>query len=71
MNPNDAEAHANLGLALLASGKPRESIAEFEVALRLNPELKGAADNLERARAQLGLPKIAPRKYLTQAGSLE
>jgi hypothetical protein len=41
-------------LALLASGKPRESIAEFEVALGLNPELKGAADNLERARAQLG-----------------
>ncbi len=54
MNPNDAEAHANLGLALLASGKARESIAEFEVALRLNPGLKGAADNIERARAQLG-----------------
>jgi protein O-mannosyl-transferase len=54
MNPNDAEAHANLGLALLASGKAQESIQEFEVALRLNPGLKGAADNLERARGQLG-----------------
>jgi len=41
-------------LALLASGKPRESIPEFQVALRLKPELKGAADNLQRAQTQLG-----------------
>jgi tetratricopeptide (TPR) repeat protein len=54
LNLNSAEAHNNLGLALLASGKPRESISEFEVALRLKPELKGAADNLRRAQAQLG-----------------
>ena len=50
----NAEAHANLGLALLASGNPRDSIPEFETALRLNPELTGAADNLQRAQAQLG-----------------
>jgi protein O-mannosyl-transferase len=53
MNPNSAETHNNLGLALLASGKARESISEFEAALRLKPELKGAADNLQRAQAQL------------------
>src|SRR5437660_1257290 len=53
LNPNGAEVHYNLGLALLASGKPQESIAEFETALRLKPELKGAADNLRRAQAQL------------------
>jgi len=53
LNPNSAESHNNLGLALLASGKARESIAEFETALRLKPELKGAADNLRRAQAQL------------------
>ena len=53
LNPNSAETHNNLGLALLASGKARESIPEFEVALRLKPELKGAADNLHRAQAQL------------------
>ena len=57
MNPNNAEAHANLALALLASGKPRESIPEFETALRLNPELTGTADNLRRAQAQLGSQK--------------
>ena len=55
LNPNNAAAaHANLGLALLASGKLRQSIPEFEAALRLKPELKGAADNLPRAQAQLG-----------------
>jgi len=53
MNPNNPEAHGNLGLALLASGKARESIPEFEAALRLKPELKGAAENLRRAQAQL------------------
>jgi len=54
LNPNNAETHANLGLALLNSGNARESIPEFEAALRLKPELKGAADNLQRAQAQLG-----------------
>jgi tetratricopeptide (TPR) repeat protein len=54
MNPNNAEVHANLGLALLTSGKPGESIPEFEIALRLNPELKDAAENLRRAQTELG-----------------
>ena len=57
LNANSAENHNNLGLALLASGKARESIPEFEAALRLKPELKGAADNLRRAQAQLGSQK--------------
>jgi tetratricopeptide (TPR) repeat protein len=57
MNPNDAETHNNLGLALLDSGKARESIPQFETALRLKPELKGAADNLRRAREQLSSQK--------------
>jgi tetratricopeptide (TPR) repeat protein len=54
LNPNNAETHANLGLALLNSGNARESIPEFKAALRLKPELKGAADNIQRAHAQLG-----------------
>jgi hypothetical protein len=40
-------------LSLLESGKPGESIPEFEAALRLKPDLTGAADNLRRAQAQL------------------
>jgi tetratricopeptide (TPR) repeat protein len=53
LNPSNAGAHANLGLALLASGKAQESISEFEAALRLNPELKTAANGLRQAQAQL------------------
>jgi tetratricopeptide (TPR) repeat protein len=53
LNPSNAGAHANLGWALLASGKPQESIPEFEAALRLNPEFKNAADGLRQAQAQL------------------
>ena len=51
--PDSAEAHNNLGLVLLASGKARESIPEFEAALRLKPELKVAADNLHCAQAAI------------------
>ena len=41
LDPNNAAAaHANLGWALLESGKPRESIPEFEAALHLKPELQ-------------------------------
>jgi hypothetical protein len=40
-------------LALLASGKLRESIPEFEAALRLKPDLEVAKNNLRRAQAQL------------------
>jgi tetratricopeptide (TPR) repeat protein len=53
LNPYNAWAHNDLGLSLLESGKPEESIPEFEAALRLNPALKSAADNLQRAQAQL------------------
>jgi len=53
LDPNNAEAHNNLGSALLASGDLRGSIPEFEAALRLKPELKVASDNLRQAQAQL------------------
>src|SRR6266403_3084919 len=62
LNPNSAENHNNLGLTLLASGKARESIPEFEAALRLKPELKGAGDDVRRARAQVGAQKERPEK---------
>ena len=50
---NAAAAHTNLGWVLLASGKARESIPEFEAALQLNPEFKAAVDGLRQAQAQL------------------
>jgi tetratricopeptide (TPR) repeat protein len=54
LDPNKAAAaHANLGWALLESGKAGESIPEFEAALQLNPDFKAAADGLRQAQAQL------------------
>ena len=54
LDPNNAAAaHANLGWALLESGKPGESIPEFEAALHLNLDFKTAADGLRQAQAQL------------------
>jgi hypothetical protein len=38
---------------MLASGKARESILEFEAALRLRPALQVAGENLHDAQAQL------------------
>jgi Tfp pilus assembly protein PilF len=53
LNADSAEAHNNLGLALLASGKARESNPQFEAALRLKPAPQVASENLRRAQAQL------------------
>ena len=53
LNPNNAEAHNNLGLTLLVIGRARASIPEFETALRLKPTLEIAGKNLRRAQAKL------------------
>lgn len=49
-----AEAHYNLGLALLASGQRSEAIAAFQRALRLQPALADAHSALATAFAQSG-----------------
>ncbi len=38
LKPNMAEAHVNLGLALLALGRPAEARPRFEQALALRPD---------------------------------
>lgn len=39
LDPQDAEAHANLAFSLAVSGDLDQAEAEFETAERLNPEL--------------------------------
>ena len=52
--PGSAQAHANLGVALVNSGGPLpEAIAEYEAALRINPDLAEAHDDLGNALSQL------------------
>jgi tetratricopeptide (TPR) repeat protein len=48
-----AETHRNLGIALIRADRIREAIAEFDVAVRLNPNLADAHYNLGIALMRL------------------
>jgi Flp pilus assembly protein TadD len=58
LKPDSAEAHNELGLALLATRQPEKSLPHFSKALSLKPGLAGAQENLRRAQRQIeGRPK--------------
>src|SRR5579864_3020270 len=50
---DDAQLHSDLGTALAKLGRFREAVPEFETALRLDPKLDAARNNLQAAKAQL------------------
>ena len=53
--PENADAHVFLGIALIAAGKPEEAIPMLDKALRLNPDRPGLyVGNLSVARACTG-----------------
>jgi Flp pilus assembly protein TadD len=54
---NDAVLHSDLGAMLARLGRIREAVPEFEAALRLDPKLDAARNNLQAARAQLAKMK--------------
>ena len=53
-NPDDAQAHNNLGGLLRQIGRVAEGIGQFEQALRINPDFAEAHYNLALATAQMG-----------------
>jgi Flp pilus assembly protein TadD len=61
LNPNNADAHNNLGILLAKMGRTDEALAHFRKALEIRPEAIGALKNLAVALAQKG--------YLTNATS--
>jgi tetratricopeptide (TPR) repeat protein len=50
--PSDAELRNNLGVMLVRLGRLSEAQAEFEAALRINPNLKSAKKALEGIQSQ-------------------
>ncbi len=51
INPNDVNAHGNLGLALKERGQLDEAIAEYQKVLELNPNDARAYNNIAWIRA--------------------
>lgn len=54
MDPSDARAHNNFGIALAGSGKVKEAIAEYEKSLNLNANSSQTENNLGSAFALQG-----------------
>jgi Flp pilus assembly protein TadD len=48
MDPKAAEAHNNLGVALVRLGQPDQAIEHFKAALAIDPEYTDARNNLEK-----------------------
>jgi cytochrome c-type biogenesis protein CcmH/NrfG len=46
MHPENADTHANLGIAFLTEGRIRDAIAEYTKALQISPENLAALSNL-------------------------
>jgi cytochrome c-type biogenesis protein CcmH/NrfG len=57
-NPNHAEAHNNLGVALAMTGRLDEAIVALSRAARLAPDNPDYASNLARARAAATSPPV-------------
>ena len=63
VEPDFADGHYNLGIALLQAGQVPEAIREYEYALRLKPDYADAHVNLGTALAKLGRTEDAFRHY--------
>ena len=61
--PDNADAHYNLGIALVRQGKPAEASEHFREALRINPDDADAHYNWGTALAQQGKLAEAAQHY--------
>lgn len=56
LKPDYADARINLGAVLAEQGRLAEAIEQFEIAIRLRPDLPEARGNLEKARRARDVP---------------
>ncbi len=63
LNPHDAEAYNNRGIAKAALGKHDDAIVDLDQALRLNPDFAEAYSNRGAAKAALGRHDDATADY--------
>jgi Flp pilus assembly protein TadD len=59
LNPSEAAAHYNLGVALTGAGRAEEAMAQYSRALELSPEYPEAHTNLGAALVASGKPEQA------------
>jgi protein O-mannosyl-transferase len=57
VNPAQADAHNNLGVAHQKRGRLGEAATEFREALRLRPDFANARQNLNVVEGQLPKPR--------------
>lgn len=69
LEPNNAEAHLNLGRNLLHAGKKDEAIAQWKKAVEADPDNLAAYANLARVLSQTGSPDVA--EYMNKLKLLE
>ena len=53
LNPNDAEAHQNLGVLLAQTGHVPEAMAHLQEAVRLKPNYALARANIAKLKAMM------------------
>jgi cytochrome c-type biogenesis protein CcmH/NrfG len=58
LQPGNANAHANLGSALLEKGRPQDAIAQYREALRVAPANVAAQSNLAWLLATCSDPSL-------------
>ncbi len=69
-HPDIARAHENLGIMLFQEGRVRESVAEYEAALRIKPNYPDCENNLGNALGNLGENEEAVQHYTRAVNNL-
>ena len=66
IKPDHADAHYNLGLAYYDLGRYQEAIASYKEALRINPDLTIARNNLNKLEQKTADEGLALEQHLLE-----